>query len=157
MISLPAYYSTNLDFIRAISHRSKLELTVNNICANCSINCQKDCIVAEHSNIYNYSNTSGFKTCANFCSYLNKNASLITLQDIKTTYLPMGITHYRLNNFPDIKNAYIDFVFFVADYFIKDEYKEEIKEWLINNKINNNIVISRSPPYKFYQIGVVRV
>ena len=46
------------DFIKAINKRSKLEITVNNICGNCTKNCQKDCIVKEHNNLYNFSNAN---------------------------------------------------------------------------------------------------
>lgn len=136
LISIPTYYNNDLEFLKNIKHRSKLELTINNICKNCSVNCQKNCILTEHNNIYNYSNASIFNNCEKFYAYNDPEATLITLEDIQNVYLPLGITHYKLNNFPKLQNAVIDFVFFIVDYFIKDEYQTEILTKLIK-EINN--------------------
>lgn len=128
LISLPTYFKYDL---KDINNRTKLELTVNNICQNCSISCQQDCIQNEHSLIYNYSNISKFISCPNFLSYNNKDTTLISIEDIQEKYLPLGITHYRLNHFPNIPNAFTDFIFFFVKYFIKDEYQFEILSQMI--------------------------
>lgn len=136
LISIPTYYNDNLEFLKQIQHRSKLELTINNICNNCPVGRQKDCILTEHNGIYNYSKNSIFKSCTKFYSYTDPKAILITLEDIQNKYLPLGITHYKLNNFPNLENEVINFVFFIVNYFIKDEYKNEILLDLLK-EINN--------------------
>ena len=126
LISLPYYLDFNKFNLKNIVTRSKIELTVNNICQNCSIPCQQSCIKNEHSLIYDYSHLSKFLTCPNFLTYNNQKTILISLEEIQNIYLPLGIHHYKLNNFPDAPNAFIDFIFFFVNYFIKEEYQNEI-------------------------------
>ena len=129
LISLPNY-ATNLDLSK-INNRKVLELTVNNICQNCSIQNQKQCISNEHLSIYNYSNHSCFLNCGKHVSYQNQKTINISMEDIQKKYLPLGIKHYKLCEFPDVPQAFIDFIFFFVDYFIKDEYKYKILSQLI--------------------------
>lgn len=126
LISLPCYLDFNKFNLKNIITRSKIELTVNNICQNCSISCQQSCIKNEHSLIYDYSHLSKFLTCPNFLTYNNQKTILISLEEIQSIYLPLGIHHYKLNNFPDTPNAFIDFIFFFVNYFIKEKYQNEI-------------------------------
>lgn len=124
LISLPNYAS-NLDLSK-INNRKVLELTVNNICQNCPVVCQKQCIDNEHRSIYNYSNISSFSKCGNHLTYQNPKTINISLEDIQKKYLPLGIKHYKLCEFPDNPHAFIDFIFFFTDYFIKEEYQHKI-------------------------------
>lgn len=140
IISIPSYYNKDFDFLKEIKNRSKLELTINNICNNCPVPCQKNCIISEHDSIYNYSNNSIFNNCDKLQEYHNSKSIDITLDDIKNIYLPLGIKHYKLDNFPNCKNAIIDFIFFITDYFFKEEYKEEIIQKLIKEIENENLL-----------------
>jgi hypothetical protein len=82
LISLPYYYNNNFDFLKSIKHRSNIELSINNICGCCSKECYKNCILTEHNNIYNYSDSSILNNCTNFYSYNDSKSTLITLKDI---------------------------------------------------------------------------
>lgn len=136
LISLPNY-TTNLDFSK-INNRKVLELTVNNICQNCPTQCQKECINNEHLSIYNYSNISYFMKCQQHMPYNEPKTINISLEDIQKTYLPLGIKHYKLSEFPNAPLAFIDFITFFVDYFIKEEYKSKILLQLIKeNEIHD--------------------
>lgn len=136
LISLPAYINLNTFNLKEIVHKKYLELTINNPCGNCPISCQQDCIKNEHNSIYNYSNHSQYNNCTNFIPYNNIKTINISLEDIQQKYLPLGITHYKLNNLPNTTNAFINFIFFFVNYFIKEEYQQEILIELLkeNNK-----------------------
>lgn len=138
LISLPAYIDFNKFNLKDIEHKKYLELTINNICKNCSENCQKECIKKEHNSIYNYSNRSYYMNCSNFISYNDISNTNISLKDIQEKYLPLGITHYKLNSFPNIPNAFIDFIFFFVNYFIKEEYQNEILIKLLKENQRND-------------------
>ena len=129
LISLPNY-AINLD-LKKINNRKVLELTVNNICQNCPIDCQKQCISNEHLSIYNYSNRSSFINCTKHLLYTDKKAINISLEDIQNIYLPLGIKHYKLSEFPNLPFAFIDFITFFVNYFIKEEYQYDILLQLI--------------------------
>lgn len=137
LISLPLYYTKDIDFIKAINKRSKLEITVNNICGNCTKNCQKDCIVKEHNNLYNFSNNSIYKSCNNFILYNSNKNEIISINDILAIYKPLGITHFKLCNYPDKQGALNDFIFFFVHYFIKPEFREEIL-YIIIKELEND-------------------
>lgn len=133
LISLP-WYKTNLDLSK-INDRSKLELTVNNTCPNCSYTCQRSCIEKEHAAIYNYSNHSILLNCEKHPRYTDPKSLNISLEDIKNIYLPLGIKHYKLNHFPDEPQAFIDFIFFFVNYFIKEEYQQHILSRLLKENL----------------------
>lgn len=135
LISLPSYHDLNL---KEIEHKKYLELTINNICKNCPILNQQECIKIEHNSIYNYSNNSSYLNCPHFLSYNHQKAIDISLDDIQNTYLPLGITHYKLDNFPNIPNAFIDFIFFFVDYFIKEEYQNEALIQLLKENMRDD-------------------
>ena len=135
LISLPC--NTKLDLTK-IQNRSKLELTINNMCNNCSNLCQNICLEKENNAIYNYSNVSNFMSCNRLISYNDKKSMIISLEDINNIYLPLGIKHYKLNDFPNNENALIDFIFFFVDYFIKKEYQQEILTRLVKESRHND-------------------
>lgn len=137
LISLPSYLNFNNFDLSKIQHCKFIELTINNICNNCSINLQKDCIKNEHNSIYNFSNNSHFLTCPNCSMYNDLNTINISIDDIQNIYLPLGITHYKLNNFPNIPNAFIDFIFFFVNYFIKEEYQQFVLEKLLKENYHD--------------------
>lgn len=138
LISLPVYIDFNNFNLKDIQNKKNLELTINNICKNCPISCQQECIKSEHNSIYNYSTHSSYINCKNFLTYNDNKNINITIEDIQQFYLPLGITHYKLNNFPNTPNAFIEFIFFFVQYFIKEEYQQEILiELLKENKDND--------------------
>ena len=121
--------NTKLDLIDQINKKYKIELTVNNLCSNCSINQQQTCKTQEQINIYNFTNTS----CINKCAKIN-NATIISIEDILQKYLPIGIQHYSLEEIPLDKMQ--DFLLFFVKYFIIEQYQIDIFNKLI--KENND-------------------
>ena len=138
LISLPSYLNFDNFNLNNIEHKKYIELTINNICSNCPIAYYQKCIELEDNSIYNYSNNSHYTNCSNFMSYNNKKSINISLNDIQQLYMPLGITHYKLDNFPNTQKAFIDFIFFFVNYFIKEEYQQEILIDLLKENIRND-------------------
>lgn len=125
LISLPKCYNDNMEFLKAINHRNKLELTVNSLC-HCDLEQCNKCIVKENETQYYYSGQSIISACPERYMYNAAKNTLISLNDIKQKYLPLGITHYALAEYPNTKQDMFHFIFFFADYFIKPEFREEV-------------------------------
>ena len=83
---------------------------------NCSnyFNCQ----LQEHLSQYNYSINNNYLNCSK-----KINNCYISLEQIVEQYIPLGFSHFSFTETENINN---DFLFFLIDYFIKEEYKYEI-------------------------------
>lgn len=137
LITIPPSIALNFDFLKKIKKRKNLEITVNNLCNNCLFKKMKTCYSKEHELIYNFSNYSFIKDCKDLIRYNFINSCNITIKEIKEKYQPLGINHFKLCDLPNNKNAIFDFIFFFVDYFIKQEYKEDILYQLLK-EINND-------------------
>ncbi len=122
LIQIPENKALDIDFLKKIKQKNKIELP---IISTCNIGClnKNNCQLSEHKNQYNYSIKNNYKLC-NHNKGCHKNNPLITIEDIKEKYLPLGINHFY---FPDIiSDKKDDLIVFLIDYFIKQEYKENI-------------------------------
>ena len=121
IVSLPNEFSKNLNLLKEINNPNTIELTVNSMCQTC--NNEKKCQYANHVNQYNYSMINSYLNCEKRYPYHRINP-LITLEEIKDTYIPMGYKYFKIE---EIFNNDKDNLFlFLLNYFIKEEYKEEV-------------------------------
>ena len=65
----------------------------------------------------NYTFESTFCNCKNSI----KNKQYISIDEIKNIYIPLGITNFLIDYFPNTENEY---GLFLINYFIKPEFKE---------------------------------
>lgn len=129
LISLPPYLSNNFEYIEQIQQKNKIEITVN---PRCPLTCKnyQNCWLSESKKQYDFSGNSNIISCNNRLMYNNKN-QVITMEDIKTKYLPKGITHFKIEEcYPFSEN---ELLLFLVHYFIKEEYQQEVIENFIMN------------------------
>lgn len=127
LVSLPMGFTTNLDLLRKLLNRNKIELTVNSVCHKCNKINHESCLLEEHKLIYNYSNYSYIQDCINQDNY--KNSTILSLSDIVNNYTNLGFKFFRLDDLP-INFNINDFIYFFINYFIKPEYRLEILEFI---------------------------
>lgn len=116
-IEIPYFKTCDLNFLNNLKNKNKIELTINSLCPmNCSnyFNCQ----LQEHLSQYNYSINNNYLNCSK-----KINNCYISLEQIVEQYIPLGFSHFSFTETENINN---DFLFFLIDYFIKEEYKYEI-------------------------------
>ena len=127
LINLDEKKSLDIDFIKKINKKDKIELTINSICDIDCPNFQK-CKKLTHKIQYDYCNDDLYKTCAKIKSY-HKNQSLISIDEINKIYKPLGIKYYRISDM--ISDKKDSLLIFLVDYFIKDEFKKDVyKLWI---------------------------
>jgi len=131
LISLPIKYNRDIEFLKQIQSRKCLELTVNDICVKCTESQHLECKGQENECQYYYSQKSPITNCKKRMRYNMRDTVLISLDDIKTIYLPLGITHFKLCEYLHTKNHEIDFIFFFIEYFVKPEYQKEVLNYLL--------------------------
>ena len=130
IISLNENKSLDINLLKKIKQKEKIELTVNSYC---NINCSNylPCRYNSHLNQYNYIKENPYKTCDNSINYQYINP-YITIEDIKEKYLPLGINHFRLSETISDKND--NLFIFLVNYFIKDEFKKDVYEFFIQTQ-----------------------
>lgn len=122
LIEIPTDFNDDLDFLKQIKNKNKIELIVNPRCKK-TCESREGCAIHEHKAQLSYSGLSNYKNCSNTFDYLN-NKRLITIEDIKNTYLPLGISHYSFEEYPWISGDLA--IRFYVNYFIKEEYYESV-------------------------------
>ena len=131
LIEIPESLSTNLNFLKEIKEKDKVELMIGN--KNCfGCNYFMECKKNEHLNQYNFSEQMLISKCA-----LRNNIKLnITLEDIKNIYYPLGFKYFAFDNY--IFNSQINLLDIYTNFFIKDEYKYQVYKnfYHYNNKEN---------------------
>ena len=118
---IPEELGQNLDFLKQIDKKEKIEVPINYIC-NKDCNRYNMCLRHEHQAQYNFSGYNNFFHCAKTNGL---NSTIIPFDQI-TQYEKIGITHFYLNPVVD-KNKEKSLLFLI-DYFIKDEYKIKVLE-----------------------------
>ena len=135
LVSLPVIFNQDKEFLTALNDKDKILIQINSLCKNCSFECYQECIKKENDYQYNFSQNT-LKDCSNFVTYNNKH-SLCLSAELKQ-YENMGFHNFKLCDFPNLPNAFIDFTYFFADFFIKEEYQKDficymVKEGLVND------------------------
>lgn len=127
LIQLPQDKIFDFNFLTNIKNRKKIEICVNSLCdiEQCK-NC-KECQYIAHQNQYNYSGVNNYLACAKRPPYHYKKP-LLSIEDLLKDYVPLGINHFSLA--PIFHSQKDNFLLFLIEYFIKDEYKFEVKKIL---------------------------
>ena len=116
LIEIPVSKTKDLDFIKQIKNRKKIEIQINSLCrTNC--NNFNDCKYHEHYAQYNYSGINNYFSCNKKNNY--SNSSLISFDDIINIYYPLGIKNYSIasNLFFEGK----ELLFYLLKTFIKED------------------------------------
>lgn len=131
IISLFEDKTLDLEFLEQINHRKKIELTVNPIC---NLQCPRyfDCQYYSHKTQYDYSFKNEYKNCNKSLTYQYRTP-LISLEDIQNTYIPLGITHFRLSE--TICDSKDNLIIFLINYFIKEEYHDAVYQLFLQENI----------------------
>lgn len=117
LIQLPNNYP--LDKIKELNNKKLLEITINPNCINCKN--YNACWLKEFEYQINYSNKS------NFCNCEKYNENIITIEELEN-YSKLGINHFIIKSNP--QHSAEDYLIFLIDYFIKDEFKYNVlKKW----------------------------
>lgn len=111
-------YDQDSKFFQEIKHLDKIEIIVNPICPKTCSN-KTDCLIAENNSQLNFSEKSCFLNCTKVLPFYENNECL-TIDKIKEKYVPLGITHFSLQQMP-INN--MQYLLFLSQYFIKSEYQ----------------------------------
>ena len=131
LIELPTRYNGNFEELKKISKRSHIEIVVNPLC---EIKCPnfENCRLLENSNQYNYSGSSVYCECSKRKSY-DLNPNIITLEEIEEKYVPLGITHFKIEDFPR-NEPMLNYYNFLINYFIKPEYQKQVLALLVSGE-----------------------
>lgn len=124
LISLPPHLAHNEEYLQALTYKNKIEITVNPICP---IYCPNygECIKFENEANHNFSEKTVIKTCQKRFNYY-KNPQVSDFPYLKEKYSPLGITHFKIAEFPHLSENDIDYFLFLVQYFVKDEYHEQV-------------------------------
>lgn len=116
---IPEEMAQDLNFLKAIKEKDKIELPINYICQN---NCGKYnmCLRHEHQAQYNFSGYNNFFHCAN----THGLSSIIIPFNQLEKYEKIGINHFYIN--PIIEYGKEKLLLFLVDYLVKDEYKIKV-------------------------------
>lgn len=125
LIKLPELFSNDFNYLNQIKNKKIIEIIVN---PSCNQNCKyfNICFEEEQKNIYNFSKNSLIKKC----DILKNNNTLITLENIKNNYLPLGINNFCFNSLLYLSDK--ELFNFYLKYFIKEEYQKEVTKIWIN-------------------------
>lgn len=131
LIELPTRYNGDFEELKKISKRSHIEIVVNPLC---EIKCPnfENCRLLENSNQYNYSGSSVYCECSKRKSY-DLNPNIITLEEIEEKYVPLGITHFKIEDFPR-NEPMLNYCNFLVNYFIKPEYQKQVLALLVSGE-----------------------
>lgn len=130
LIGIPDKYYKDFDWLQQIDKKSKIELTVNPMCP---INCKNyaNCHIQEHEFQLAYSEKSNLRNCSKIYNE-NNPRTILTLEDIKKDYVPLGITHFTFS--PYIQEDY-SLIQFYLKYFIKENEQEKVfDKWMLRLK-----------------------
>lgn len=122
LIGIPHRFTKDLDFLRSVKNRSKLEITVNN---SCSYKCKdfKECRISEHFFQLDFSQKSIFKSsCIKNNTNFDNLERCIPIEDL-VKYTNIGINHFTFEI--PFSHDFKAFSFYVQ-YFIKPEYQYSI-------------------------------
>lgn len=128
MIVIDYNYNKNMDFLKSIKNKEKVEILINPVCYP---NCPRR---KEHYDKIGLSalHTSGiepFECDAQGKLFYDamKNPLFISIEDIKNIYAPLGFKNFKIEG---RTAAYDDLVEILVYYMVKPEYQIEIREKL---------------------------
>ena len=126
-INLPCYYNNNIEFLKKIKNKSKIELTIGAKCKLCEKEKIKECLIAENKNQILFNNYSVYNNCKLQNNYEDYEEIVETILKLNK----LGYSHFRIDapgSFYIKKfNLYLIYSLIKNEY-IKDFFKEYIKE-----------------------------
>lgn len=134
-IEIPEVKVKDFEFLKAIKQKNKIELPINTLC-NFDCYSFKNCKYHEHKSQYDYSQTNNYINCSMRQGYDEQEKILITLEEIIEKYLPLGINHFSLA--PIMNSQKDSLLIFLINYFVKEEYHNEIYNIILKDKIKND-------------------
>ena len=145
LVSLPMGFTTNLDFIRSLANRNKIELTVNSICHKCNKINQKLCLSEEHQLMYNYSNYSYIQDCINKDNYKNSLVERCYREEKlvadKFTLLLKAFIKRLITDIYYDKNIYDRYVIEIPEEVLEDKKDLEKIIELVNNPLVKRFLV----------------
>ena len=122
-IKLPFRLNSDLELLKEIEHKSKIELVVNTLCPS---TCPSfvECHIQEDESQLSYSNNGPIEMCDKNNHYAWNTNLCLPLEQIKEIYEPMGFHKYSFMNIPS--NVIFNKVLFYFNYFFKPEYIGEM-------------------------------
>lgn len=126
LIELPERVSNDFDFLKALKQKRKYEIVVNPLCNPQCKNYDK-CHINEHQKQLDYSSFSNFRNCIKVNSNYSNNKNLLSIESLKSLYVPLGITHFTFSPFLYGEN-HMNVLYFYVQYFIKPEYQQVVLE-----------------------------
>lgn len=121
LVSLPPRVNDDIDFLKEIKRRNKVEITVNPLC---SVTCPSrvECANNSHKLQLIYSNKTVYDECnRSYKHFYRKDVK--TLDDIKSMYLPLNINHFTFS--PYVNDDNNNLAYFYMQYMIKPEKHNE--------------------------------
>ena len=125
-VCLDYNFNNNYEFLSTLPHPEKIEMLINPVCQP---NCERRAL--------HYHKISELMLKKYFlddleCPYaglifseVQKNPLFISVEDIKEKYLPMGITHFKIEG---RVQPFFDIIEILVYYLIKPEFQMEIRE-----------------------------
>ena len=123
LISLPPNLNNDIEYLKALKYKNKIEITINPRCPSYCPQYEQ-CHLQEHNMQYNFSQNSILGNCIKCNSYDIDDS--LKLEDLKSIYIPLGINHFRLEEC--LPNELLRYYIFLVKFFIKEEYQEQIIE-----------------------------
>ena len=124
LATIPTKYAKDMEYLSQIQHKSKIEIEINPICPVICKN-YSNCLESENLLQYEFSEASNFTVCKK-CFPYHRNPQTMNLEQLKKTYFPLGINHFKLAETP--WNKIQSYFIFLIKYFIKPEYQMETFE-----------------------------
>lgn len=122
LIQIPYDKISDFNFLKQLNKKNQIEIPIS---VPCDLKCSNFdyCLLNENLTQYEYSSKNIIRDCLNHRDYNILNP-LITIEDIKEKYIPLGFNHFYIAEvFNDNIDHYLDFL---INYFIKDEYKIQV-------------------------------
>ncbi len=117
LIELPYHWNKDVTMLKQLHMKSKYEIVVNSLCP---LSCKENykCKIMEHQNQLDYSQCSIFNNC--FKANKNYFKEMISLEEIKQIYVPLGFSYFTFAPFQYGEYPSIVFDTYM-NYFIKPE------------------------------------
>ena len=121
-IGIPDKYNHDFDFLKALKHKTKFELTVN---PRCPHTCKDydSCWLLEQKQQLDYSNNQHIFNCRKSNAQLTNAKQILTIEDLQKTYLPLGFNHFTFA--PQYCMGNDQILGFYIQYFFKPEFQQE--------------------------------
>lgn len=129
--------SNDIDFLRSIPNKGKIEILVNEICSTSCNRRYNHYDSFARDQLYMNKTREGCQ-CSFTSKYLRKtfyeHPLCITRDDIKSVYEPIGFQHFKLEGRMSSKRVIFDY----AHYMVKPEWKEDFLLLMLDAVIADN-------------------